>query len=1193
MRKHVLFFWFVLFVAPAFGQNNIKKSAAVTYTQGPPTYTVLLPSSSEIAVDTTTGKIYQFHRTTSTWLQLGQGIDVISGSIPPAYTPARNQSIFAINAVDSLYQYRSGAWRHLNAGGGLATTNGHVFAGNGTPVAQKDTADFINNDIQFSVSNASTRTQVIGTIAADSVNSTHIQAGAVGNSELASNAVDSSKICAGCVSVTDIGQHGATSGQVLKWNGTQWAAAADNNTGTIVGPGSANQIAFFSDTTTISSSSNMTYDGSFVGFNVPVNRTKRDRYDLSYSTAFPTVADSGHFILNLADFPSSGSASRSYGVNKYLIRDSPIIASTFWGDDIRIDQDASPLAYPDVYYSSGFNYTSYTSGAGTNSSYPAVGHRIKYDLRSSSYDAQHELFAWQPAGHFATLKLLAETAAAASGFLMQTDGDIEMTVGSSKDVGFLNSGTGYIGNTTSEFTVGINTSSPSQSLDVNGTTRLRDHLFDQANSSGSTGQYMTRGGSGPIWATLSVDSTKIANGGISVTDIGQHGASSGQGLTWNGTQWAPASVTSDDIPLDHIPIGTGTALTYDYAIQANRTATDGQEAKIRLSMKDAGTSDHAIVIDSVLSTNTAYVVDITNPSTSAGSGFFFPYRARYTGSAAVDLYSVLSSSSTDSGADVFLSIGAASGGGDPSIAWSSGVTNNLVIAGIDNSSTGDLWKVDYLTTGSNMDGTYAIGVDNANRVGIGGDPVTGKALTVTGEARISDLTVTSFTPVDIVAAESDGDLGRLKIGSNLSISNDTLHATASGTVDGTGAAGQVAYWSDSNTITGEDSLFYNSSTNRLGVNTNVPDNKVTVKTNTATDGIQIESDGTAGQDPGWVRFKATQTGPLTQYGWMTLDGDSPAEGQGYIFKLQTTGYSVHTPLSLFKNQAIFAASSAFTISNNAAGRFIFSVPSAYDHNFKNNVLVTGSTFTTADTTIRLSVVGRTQTSASWGLRVWDGNKQSVFQVRDDSRVGITATTLDASLTINGAGATSGTYGLMVTPSGGTTTTGTLIVRDDNRVGIRTNAPQAPLNVVGTGTGSGTTALLVEGSGGQDNLNVRDDGVNIGQGFAMASSAPSIAFASAAGTGPVNDLCAGGANGFVLFFTTGTSPGTNAAIFTATLPKSYPNGVIATWSCGDTDCLDEAPDIYISGTGNNSVTLSTRGTLTASTAYVIYVTCFGY
>src|SRR5690606_12300282 len=123
--KYVISIIFCLVVLSVFGQNNIKKTAAITYTLGPPTYTVLLPSSSEIAVDTSTGKIYQYHRTTSAWLQIGQGIDVISGSISPAYTPVRNQSLFAINAVDSLYHYRSGAWRHLNAGGsGVGVTDG-------------------------------------------------------------------------------------------------------------------------------------------------------------------------------------------------------------------------------------------------------------------------------------------------------------------------------------------------------------------------------------------------------------------------------------------------------------------------------------------------------------------------------------------------------------------------------------------------------------------------------------------------------------------------------------------------------------------------------------------------------------------------------------------------------------------------------------------------------------------------------------------------------------------------------------------------------------------------------------------------------------------------------------------------------------------------------------------------------------
>lgn len=104
-------------VGGLFAQNNIKKTAAVPYTQGPPTFTPNTSVSSEIAIDTITGKIYQWHRTTGAWLMIGQGIDVISGSIAPAYTPARNQSIFAINAVDSLYRYRSGSWRHLNGGG--------------------------------------------------------------------------------------------------------------------------------------------------------------------------------------------------------------------------------------------------------------------------------------------------------------------------------------------------------------------------------------------------------------------------------------------------------------------------------------------------------------------------------------------------------------------------------------------------------------------------------------------------------------------------------------------------------------------------------------------------------------------------------------------------------------------------------------------------------------------------------------------------------------------------------------------------------------------------------------------------------------------------------------------------------------------------------------------------------------------
>lgn len=212
MRNIVLFFLLLPFLACA--QNNIKKTAAIPYTQGPPTFTPGFSASSEIAIDTSTGKIYQFHRTTMTWLQLGQGIDVISGSIPPAYTPARNMSVFAINAVDSLYHYSGGSWVHLNPGG----SGGGVSDG-----------DYGDIDV--------TSTATVWTVDTSSISTIKI----------AADAVDSTKIVNGGVSVLDIGQHGAASGEILKWNGTQWLPGSNDWGSQIV---EVDSVTIFGDGTT-------------------------------------------------------------------------------------------------------------------------------------------------------------------------------------------------------------------------------------------------------------------------------------------------------------------------------------------------------------------------------------------------------------------------------------------------------------------------------------------------------------------------------------------------------------------------------------------------------------------------------------------------------------------------------------------------------------------------------------------------------------------------------------------------------------------------------------------------------------------------------------------------------------------------------------------------------------------------------
>ncbi|MBL7798473.1 MAG: tail fiber domain-containing protein [Saprospiraceae bacterium] len=63
-----------------------------------------------------------------------------------------------------------------------------------------------------------------------------IKSGVVGSTELANNAVTTSKINAQAVSGDKIDQMSAANGQVLKWNGTTWAPAADNlGTVTITG----------------------------------------------------------------------------------------------------------------------------------------------------------------------------------------------------------------------------------------------------------------------------------------------------------------------------------------------------------------------------------------------------------------------------------------------------------------------------------------------------------------------------------------------------------------------------------------------------------------------------------------------------------------------------------------------------------------------------------------------------------------------------------------------------------------------------------------------------------------------------------------------------------------------------------------------------------------------------------------------
>jgi hypothetical protein len=99
------------------GQNNIVYGAGVSYTNGTPTYN---PGArgAQIAIDTVTGYWYEYRTETSAWVHAGYRIQTIAGCAAPGYVPGKKQSLLVVNACDSLYYYRSSAWRHLNPTGG-------------------------------------------------------------------------------------------------------------------------------------------------------------------------------------------------------------------------------------------------------------------------------------------------------------------------------------------------------------------------------------------------------------------------------------------------------------------------------------------------------------------------------------------------------------------------------------------------------------------------------------------------------------------------------------------------------------------------------------------------------------------------------------------------------------------------------------------------------------------------------------------------------------------------------------------------------------------------------------------------------------------------------------------------------------------------------------------------------------------
>jgi hypothetical protein len=135
-------------------------------------------------------------------------------------------------------------------------------------------------------------------------------------------------------------------------------------------------------------------------------------------------------------------------------------------------------------------------------------------------------------------------------------------------------------------------------------------------------------------------------------------------------------------------------------------------------------------------------------------------------------------------------------------------------------------------------GAENIRVNSADgKVGIGNPTTVSEMLTVNGSIQqsgvLSALLKTNSTG-KIIAAVAGTDYvvpsalsGYVPTSRTITINGTTQNLSADisysvGTTTGSGADGRVAYWNGTNSITSEAGFIYDSSTNRLGVNTSVP-----------------------------------------------------------------------------------------------------------------------------------------------------------------------------------------------------------------------------------------------------------------------------------------------------------------------------------------------------------------------------------
>jgi hypothetical protein len=151
-------------------------------------------------------------------------------------------------------------------------------------------------------------------------------------------------------------------------------------------------------------------------------------------------------------------------------------------------------------------------------------------------------------------------------------------------------------------------------------------------------------------------------------------------------------------------------------------------------------------------------------------------------------------------------------------------------------------------------------------------------------------------------------------------------------ISGSGASGQVAYWTGATSQAGSNNLFWDNANGRLGIGTNAPTNALTVQANSSDDGItlkssagttifQVKRDGSSTNTAelfsyaaGNIRLAIRSTSNLSYFnGGNFAFGSTTDSGE----RLQVTGTMKVTGASSFGGNLTFSSTTTVGYSNNS------------------------------------------------------------------------------------------------------------------------------------------------------------------------------------------------------------------------------------------------------------------------------------